>query len=64
MEIISKGNQTYELQLVYETEDQPIIRKFEVYPAIASTPEARAAYEEQQTAYETDLEAWETEDTA
>lgn len=63
MKIVGKGNQTYELQLVYETEGEPIVRKFKVYPAIASTPEARAAYEAQQAEYETALAAWEAEVT-
>lgn len=63
MEIISKGNQTYELQLVYETEGAPIVRTFEVYPAIASTPEARAAYEAQKADYEVAMTAWEVEVT-
>lgn len=63
MEIINKGDQMYELQLVYETEGAPIVRTFEVYPAIASTPEARAAYKAQQADYEVAMTAWEAEVT-
>ena len=58
MELTNKGNSTYELQLIYETPEESIIRRIEVYPAVASTPEARAQYTEQKAQYEKDLATW------
>lgn len=61
MDIVNKGNDTYELRLIYETGAEPIVRTIEVYPAVAATPAARAQYEAQQQQYEADVAAWEAE---
>lgn len=61
MELVNLGNNEYLLKLTYETDEVSVVRTFDVYPALAATPEARAQYQAEKKQYQADLEAWNTE---
>ncbi|CAA6810755.1 MAG: OmpH family outer membrane protein (Fragment) [uncultured Aureispira sp.] len=55
------GNNKYNMELVYETNEGNIVRTFEVYPAIEATREAEAFYLEKLKEYEIRMKQWETD---
>lgn len=55
------GDNKYNMELVYETNEGDIVRKFEVYPAVEYTEEAEKLYQEKLKEYEIRMKQWETD---
>lgn len=55
------GDNKYNMELVYETNEGNIVRIFEVYPAIEYTEEAEALYQDKLKEYEIRMKQWETD---
>jgi hypothetical protein len=55
------GDNKYNMELVYETNEGNIVRTFEVYPAIENSEEAKLFYEEKLKEYDIRMKQWETD---
>ncbi len=61
MELTGLGDDKYNMELIYETNEGNIVRTFEVYPAIENTDRANKVYLEQLEEYNIRMEQWEAD---
>ena len=61
VELTGLGNDKYNMELVYETNEGNIVRTFEVYPAIEDTESEKAFYKEKLKEYDIRMKQWESD---